>query len=134
MRLLIAAALLAAPAFAAQAQTTLTGPKPNEVPLGHATRTFVIRNESGQPIRQAQITTTKGQTLDVTKGSAIANAQGLNVTAPPRDCIDAINVTLQNGKQLGLDHQNQCSLSLVHVQNDRITLSSSAVNPTPSPQ
>lgn len=98
-------------------------------------RHFSFRNETDQPIVEAQATTTAGKDLNVTEGGPIAPRHAQNFSVPRADCIDKVRVKFADGRTLARDHLNNCNDPRIVARSGQLTVESSAGGPVhPSPR
>ncbi|MBV8094525.1 MAG: hypothetical protein JOY71_03135 [Acetobacteraceae bacterium] len=136
MRTGILAASLSCWALVAQAQPQTGSPvgRPPRVSNEPATlRGFTLRNESNQPIVDAQARTTTGKTINITAAGPIQPKRAQDFRAEKNDCIASVNVKFQNSKTISQDNINDCNDPKIVVSNDKVSAQTEAGGPIFSP-
>jgi hypothetical protein len=87
---------------------------------------IVLKNLSGETVTQARVRTTQGHAWDMSAGGLTSN-QATQVTVPARECIDSVEVALENGRKMRASDLNACNETQIVVSTDRIFIPHQAI-------
>lgn len=120
--LAIAVLLTATPA-AAQQQGAGTDGKEGQQNL----QSFIVRNDSKKVISEVWLGSTNGgKELYSTKDQVRPN-HTVNVRVGRGECLDQVRVRFDDGSDLRAENLNECKLSRISVNDDKIALQSGVV-------
>jgi hypothetical protein len=86
----------------------------------------VLKNLSGETVTQARVRTTQGHVWDMSAGGLTSN-QATQVTVPARECVDSVEVALENGRTMRASDLNACNERQIVVSADRIFIPRQAI-------
>lgn len=116
-------ALLIATPVAAQQRGAGTGGVEGQQNL----HTFIVRNDSKKVISEVWLgSTNAGKELFSTKEQLRPN-HTVNVRVGRDECLDQVRVRFDDGSDLRAESLNECKLTRISVNDDKIALQSSAV-------
>ena len=87
---------------------------------------IVLKNLSGETISQARVQTKQGHVWDMSTGG-LTSEQATQVAVPARECIDSVDVALENGRKMQASNLNSCDETQIVVSTDRIFIPQQAV-------
>lgn len=87
---------------------------------------IVLKNLSGETITQARVRTKQGHVWDMSAGGLTSN-QATQVTVPARECIDSVEVALENGRKMQASDLNACDETQIVVSTERIFIPQQAI-------
>ena len=121
-RLLFAALLLVAGPAAAQLR-----PAAPLAPSGEQSRSFSLKNTSQHAVTRADAHMTDGQTRKLTD-DRLQPQQSRQIVVPRSECLDSIDVSLDNGRSLRAENLNDCRDTQIVVTDNGIDTGSN-LNP-----
>ena len=120
--LAVAALLIAIPA-AAQQQGAGTGGKEGQQNL----QSFIVRNDAQKVISEVWLGSTNGGKELFSTKEQIRPNHTVNVRVGRGECLDQVRVRFEDGSDLRAENLNECKLTRISVNGDKIALQSSAV-------
>jgi hypothetical protein len=118
--LALALAVFLVPAAASAAD------EPREERHSQTLRSFVLRNRSDQPITEAHAYTTQHKDKALTTDGPIQPLRSQEFMVEQTECIDRVTAKLQNGRTLDLDNMQNCRNPTIVVDNEGISIETSA--------
>lgn len=119
--LAVAVLLIATPAAAQQQGAGAGGPQ------GQNLHSFIVRNDSDKVISEVWLGSTDGgKELFSTKDQIRPN-HTMNVRVGRNECLAQVRVRFEDGSDLRAENLNECKLTRISVNGDKIALQSSAV-------
>ena len=121
---LVATPLANQPALAAE------GPRAEQ--QAKELRGFTLTNDTGRTIVEAHAYTTTGKEIDLTKPGPIRSQLAQNFMVERAECVDRVQVRLDDGKTMSRDHLNDCKDPRLVARDAGITVETSAAKTAPS--
>lgn len=118
----LAVLLIATPA-AAQQQGAGTGGKEGQQNL----RSFIVRNDSQKVISEVWLGSTNGGKELFSTKEQIRPNHTVNLRVGRDECLAQVRVRFDDGSDLRAENLNECKLTRISVNGDKIALQSSAV-------
>jgi hypothetical protein len=94
-------------------------------------RSFVLRNRSDQTVTEAHAYTTQKKDMLLTARGEITPSHAQEFMIEQAECVDRVTAKLKNGHELKLDNMQDCRSPTIFVDNDRISVQSSATGSPP---
>lgn len=120
--LAFAALLIVTPA-AAQQEGAGTGGKEGQQNL----RSFIVRNDSQKVISEVWLGSTNGGKELYSNKEQIRPNHTVNVRVGREECLAQVRIRFEDGSDLRAEDLNDCKLTRISVNGDKIALQSSAV-------
>ena len=119
-------------AVAGLAGGALAAESPRAPAQSQTLRSFTLRNETNQPIIDAQISTTSERKIALTKDGAIQPHHAQEFMMPQGECLASVRVVFKDGHNIGTEPMNDCQIPGIMVTETAITTATGAVGGTPA--